>query len=187
MPAGFILEPFVCHNVYLALRGMTLKRSRAITALGTCYRHEGFRFLPLLRQWEFSMREVVLVGTPAFVEETRLRLIELTQALATRLDSRRHPRDRATNPFFVSEAASARTYQMMNSTKLELRLGIEGATQTAAASFNLSGKHFTEPMQIRGEADAGALLDTACVAFGLERWMAAFIARWGSDPSRWQL
>lgn len=77
-PAGFILEPVVCHNVYRALKGTQVEGGRAITALGTCYRHESFRFQPLLRQWEFSMREIVLVGAPGFVAQAREQLIELT-------------------------------------------------------------------------------------------------------------
>jgi hypothetical protein len=38
-------------------------------------------------------------------------------------------------------------------------------------------------MDIRG--GDGEPVDTACVGFGLERWMAAFVARWGADPARW--
>jgi hypothetical protein len=80
----------------------------------------------------------------------------------------------ATDPFFVSEAASARTFQAMRSTKLELKLGIDASTTTAATSFNLHGTHFTSLMKI---GDGAA--ETACIGFGLERWMAAIVARWG--------
>jgi len=181
-PTGFILEPFVCHNVYRALRDTQLPAGvpgRTITALGTCYRHESFRFQPLLRQWEFSMREVVLVGTPTYVADQRQRLLEATQQLIRDLDLAAHL-EIATDPFFVSEAGSARTFQALNSTKLEISLGLDESTRTAAGSFNLHGTHFTEPMQIRG-AD-GTLAETACVAWGVERWMAAAVARWGSAP-----
>jgi seryl-tRNA synthetase len=181
-PTGFILEPFVCHNVYRALRGARLPRGRAITALGTCYRHEGFRFEPLLRQWEFSMREVVLVGEPAYVRRERERLLVLTRELAERLDLDARL-EIATDPFFVSEAGSARTFQAMQSTKLELTLGLGGDRRVAAASFNLHGRHFTEPMTITG-AD-GEPLETACLGWGLERWMAAIVARWGAEPACW--
>ena len=182
-PAGFILEPFVCHNVYRALEHERLDRGRTITALGTCYRHEGFRFSALLRQWEFSMREVVLAGDAAHVSGVRERLVEGTQRLVEELDLDA-TLEIATDPFFVSEAASARTFQLMQSTKLELRLGIDAGEATAAASFNLHGRHFTEPMDIRC-AGAETPCETACIAFGLERWMAAFVARWGADPDRW--
>ena len=179
VPAGFILEPFVCHNVYRALKGERLPAPRTITALGTCYRHESFRFAPLLRQWEFSMREIVLVGPPAFVADTRAHLIELAQALAHELDLDARL-EIATDPFFVGEAASARTFQAMRSTKLELSLGLDASSRTAAASFNSHGDHFTEPMQIRGTGDAP--VETACIGFGLERWMAAIVSRWGGVP-----
>lgn len=182
-PTGFILEPFVCHNVYRALRDTQLPAGvagRTITALGTCYRHESFRFQPLLRQWEFSMREVVLVGTRAYVAEQRQRLLAATQALIHDLDLAAHV-EVATDPFFVSEAGSARTFQALNSTKLEVVLALDAGTRTAAASLNLHGTHFTEPMRIR--AVDGGSVETACVGWGLERWMAAVVARWGSEPA----
>lgn len=130
------------------------------------------------------MREVVLVGAPAFVAEQRARLIELTQALATELDLDARL-EIATDPFFVSEAASKRTYQAMNSTKLELVLAIDEHSSTAAGSFNLHGRQFTEPMRI---ADGqGEPLETACIGWGLERWMAAVISRHGADASSWPI
>lgn len=186
---GFILEPFVCHNVYRALRGARLGEGQTITALGNAYRFEGHRFEPLLRQWEFSMREAVLVGPRAYVEQQRQRLVEHTQALADQLDLPASL-EVATDPFFVSEAGSARAFQLLQSTKLELRLALDEHSATAAASFNLHAQHFTAPMDIRGAAAtddaAGAgLLETACVGWGLERWMAAFVARWGAEPQRW--
>ncbi len=183
-PTGFILEPFVCHNVYRALRGTAVADGRTITALGTCYRHEGFRFEPLLRQWEFSMREVVLVGAPGYVTEQRARCVALTQELARDLDLDARL-EIATDPFFVSEAASKRTFQAMSSTKLELKLAIDDTASTAAASFNLHGNQFTAPMAIHD--GAGAPVETACVGWGLERWLAAIVARWGADPARWPL
>ena len=176
LPSGFILEPFVCHNVYRALKGATITTGRAISALGTCYRHEGFRFTPLLRQWEFSMREIVLVGSPAYVADVRTQLVELTPELARELDLDARL-EIATDPFFVADAASARTYQAMRSTKLELKLGIDATTTTAATSFNLHGTHFTSRMAI-----GDLVTETACIGFGLERWMAAIVARWGGSP-----
>lgn len=184
-PAGFILEPFVCHNVYRALRDTRVDVGRAITALGCAYRYEGFRFLPLLRQWEFSMREVVLVGDAAYVDGRRLRLLELAQAMVTTLDLDASVAP-ATDPFFVSEAGSARAFQALQSTKLELSLALSPTRATAAASFNLHGDHFTTPMAITtGSNGTRRPTETACVAFGLERWMAAFVARWGAEPAGW--
>lgn len=184
VPTGFILAPAACHNVYRALRGKVVDGGRTITMLGTCYRHEGFRFEPLLRQWEFSMRELVFVGDPTCVVEQRARAIVLTQTLARDLDLDARLVI-ATDPFFVSEAASKRTFQAMGSTKLELVLGIDDRASTAGASFNLHGQHFTEAMRITDPT--GALVETACVGWGLERWMAAIVARHGAEPSAWPI
>jgi seryl-tRNA synthetase len=180
-PTGFILEPFVCHNVYRALRGARVEQGRSITAIGNCYRFEGHRFEPLQRQWEFSMREVVLLGSGGYVESARERLLDLTRDLVAELDLDATV-DVATDPFFASEAAPLRTFQAMRSTKLELRLAVGGGARVAAASFNLHGGVFAAPMEIR---TGDELAETACVAWGIERWMAAFVARWGADPAFW--
>jgi seryl-tRNA synthetase len=180
-PTGFILEPFVCHNVYRALRGAQVDGGRTVTALGNCYRFEGHRFAPLERQWEFSMREAVLLGDRGYVERVRTQLIEATRALCDELDLDA-TLEVATDPFFAAEAASLRTFQAMRATKLELRLAIGGGVRVAAASFNLHGGVFAGPMSIAcGEVPA----ETACVGWGLERWMAAVVARWGADPAGW--
>jgi seryl-tRNA synthetase len=184
-PAGFILEPAVCHNIFRALRGERIPAGRVITSVGCCYRYEGFRFQPLLRQWEYSVREVVFAGAPAWVEEKRLALVELAKSLVTELDIDA-ALEVATDPFFVSEAASARAFQLMGSTKIELRVHIDEGVGTAASSFNRHGKHFSDPMDMR-PADGDEPVDTACAGFGLERWMAAFIARWGADPEKWPI
>ena len=81
------------------------------------------------------------------------------------------------------EAASARTYQALRSTKLELSLALGDGRAIAGASFNLHGTHFTEPMAIVDEH--GQRLETACVGWGIERWMAAVVARWGAEPDGW--
>ena len=119
-----------------------------------------------------------------FVAEQRAHLIALTQALAQDLDLDARL-EIATDPFFVSEAASKWTFQAMNSTKLEFKLAIDATSSTAAGSFNLHGRHFTEPMQI---ADGqGEVLETACIAWGVERWMAAVISRHGPDAANWPI
>ena len=65
---------------------------------------------------------------------------------------------------------------------LALRLAIGGEARVAAASFNLHGTCFTQPMDIRV---GDGLADTACVAWGIERWMAAVVARWGGRVADW--
>ena len=180
-PTGFILEPFICHNVYRALRGARVDDGRTVTALGSCYRYEGHRFEPLRRQWEFSMREAVMLGDRAYVEAARARLRESTCALVAELDLDA-TLEVATDAFFAGEASSPRTFQAMGATKLELRLAIGDAARVAAASFNLHGAVFAAPMDIRAGA---AVAETACAGWGIERWMAAVVARWGPDPVGW--
>jgi seryl-tRNA synthetase len=124
------------------------------------------------------------VGTQDFVAAQRARVIALTKELALELDVDAQL-EVATAPFFVSEAASQRAFQAMSSTKIELKLAIDDRSSTAAASFNFHGRHFTEPMAIASAT--GEPVETACAGWGIERWMAAVIARHGAAPSRWPL
>jgi seryl-tRNA synthetase len=181
-PTGFILEPLVCHNVYRALAGARLDGACAITALGNCYRFEGHRFAPLVRQWEFSMREAVLLGPGDGIRRLREQLLADSLALCEELDLAA-TLEVATDPFFVSEAGAAHAFQAMQATKLELRIALGAGQASAAASFNLHGEHFSEPMDLRDRD--GRLVETACVGWGLERWLAGFVARWGADPGGW--
>jgi seryl-tRNA synthetase len=175
VPTGFILQPAVCHNIFRALRGARLAKA-SVTAQGACYRNEGFRFDPLARQWEFTMRELVFIGTAEHVEEQRLRLLAIVEDLVREWDLGA-VLEIASDSFFAATAASPRTFQHIMSSKLELRLRAGGGRTVAAASFNRHGRHFTDAMDIRDER--GAPLESVCVAFGLERWVAAMAARHG--------
>jgi hypothetical protein len=179
---GFILESVVCHNVYRALRGSRISGQKIITAEGNCYRFEGFRFEPLLYQWEFTMREIIFFGNNNYVRSKREQCIQLMQKLVQELDLTSWL-EVATDPFFVSTSISKRTFQFLYETKLELQAQLDDIQSIAAASFNLHGTHFTEAMDIRDKQNN--LLETACVGFGIERWIAAFIARWSDNIQSW--
>ena len=53
----------------------------------------------------------------------------------------------------------------------------------AAASFNDHQTFFGESFGIVG-AD-GVPISTGCIAFGIERWVLAWLAAYGPEPERW--
>ena len=180
-PADVALPPAVCYHVYAALAGRVLDQPAAITAQGTCWRHEGDRLRPLARGWAFAMREGVCVGAADAVSDFRARGIErgLALAAALGLDARM---EEATDPFFRPTARGRELLQRLKGLKQELLLPV-GDEHIAAASFNLHEGFFGEAFDIR--LPDGTPAASGCVAYGIERWLLAFLAAHGTTARGW--
>ena len=181
-PPQAALNPAVCYHVYSNLAGQVLEAPRIITAQSTCWRHEGARHVPLARQWAFTMREIVFVGAAAdarlFLHRASSRVVDLAHALG--LDPTVAV---ASDPFFAPTARGKQILQQLEELKHEMLLPIGADARIAASSFNLHGAFFGQAFDIR--LPAGIPATTACVAFGLERWLLAFLARYGIDATAW--
>ena len=176
------LNPAVCYHVYSNLTGQVVNGSRIVTAQSTCWRHEGRHHVSLARQWAFTMREIVFVGAAAdarlFLDRASSRVIELARALG--LDP---IVEVASDPFFAPTARGKQLMQQLEELKHEMLLPIGGDARIAAASFNLHGTFFGQAFEIR--LPAGIPATTACIAFGLERWLLAFLVNYGVDAAAW--
>jgi hypothetical protein len=84
----------------------------------------------------------------------------------------------ATDPFFRPARNPAYLVQRLEPVKHELVF--DG--RLAIASTNLHHDHFGRAFGIERD---GAPAFSGCVAFGVERWLAAFLARHGSAPEDW--
>ncbi len=170
VPAVVALPPAVCYHVYAGLAGSTIRSQRVVTAQGCCWRHEGGHLATLERSWSFTMREIVCIGTQAECIAFRDRGARITRWLATGLglSSSIEP---AEDPFFAPTARGRALLQRVKGLKHELRLPIGDGDTTAAASFNLHEQFFGDAFDIR--LTNGEPAYTACVAFGLERWLLA--------------
>lgn len=170
VPATTALPPAVCYHVYAAVTGSTVPSSCIVTAQGCCWRHERDRLTPLERGWSFTMREIVCIGTEAECLAFRDRSIKLARWLATGLglNSSVEP---AEDPFFAPTSRGRALLQRVKGLKQELRLPIGDGDTVAAASFNLHEQFFGDAFDIR--LASGEPAYTACVAFGLERWLLA--------------
>jgi seryl-tRNA synthetase len=176
------LPPALCYHVFERLAGRRLTTTEMVTLTGTCWRHEGPRLSALERQWAFTMREIVCVGAAPEVEEFRQRGMRGAGALASRLDL-----DAgflvATDPFFAPTARGKAIVQRVKALKHELALPIGGERSTAAASFNNHEQFFGEAFGIT--LSTGEVASSGCVAFGLERWLLAFLVAHGVDRAAW--
>ncbi|WP_437731665.1 hypothetical protein [Sorangium sp. So ce1335] len=178
------LSPAVCYHVYAANRDRVLPAAGARYALaGRCFRYESSKMVDLRRLWEFTMREIVFLGS----REDVLGLREQGNELVARyLDEHRLAGEirTASDPFFIAPDAAAKTYfQISSETKYEISLMLPEGERVAAGSLNYHTDFFGRAFSCTIEG-AGPM-HSVCIAFGLERWVYAFLAQHGSDPSRW--
>lgn len=176
------LQPALCYHVYSAFQGKRLTRARRLTVQGTCWRHEG-EFTPLARGWSFTMREVVQLGGQLQVELFRQQGIRLAHALAEALGLEAQL-EAASDPFFAPTARGKALLQRVKALKHELLLPI-GERAVAAASFNHHETFFGEAFEIT--LPSRKMAHSGCVAFGLERWLLAYLVRHGVEPGNWSV
>jgi seryl-tRNA synthetase len=161
------LSPAVCYHTYAQLAGTALPEPMVLTARGTCFRHER-RCSPGIRQVEFAMREVVLLGPARWVLESADTIARAIESLARELRLDGHWRV-ATDPFFLAAARGKAALQRLTKAKHEYQL--RGNTKLAIASVNRHGTFFSQRFQIT--AVDGARVHSACIAVGLDRWSHA--------------
>jgi len=180
----YALPPAVCYHHYPRLTNRTIEeRGSIITAAGGCFRNEHDDAHPLERLRSFTMREIIAVGSAAFVEEMRAGLVARVMQWLAQLDLD-GVIETATDPFFTSESRGRLLMQQLQPLKYELRLTVNDAGRTvAAASFNNHRDHFGKAFSIRQRN--GEFAHSGCVAFGWERWILAFIAQHGADEDSW--
>ena len=176
------LPPAVCYHTYEALRGKSLRSPVVMTAEETCWRHEGARLAKLERGWAFTMREIVCVADSNEAESFRQRgiaeaaSVAASLGLSTRIDI-------ATDPFFAPSARGKAVLQRVKALKHELLFDYPDGRSLAIASFNNHELFFGDAFDIC-LAD-GSPAASACVAFGIERWVLAVLMTHGVDQHDW--
>ncbi|MEU3465698.1 hypothetical protein ABZ721_37895 [Streptomyces sp. NPDC006733] len=175
-PVTEVLTPAACYHLYSARQGEVLDRPLHLTTRNTCFRQETHH-VPLRRLSSFTMREIVCLGTPAetagFLDRARAAL-DLFFGLVG-LDPRWLT---ATDPFFRPRDNPRHLLQRIQPVKHEATYGGD----LAIASANRHHDHFGAAFDLTRE---GRPADSACVAFGLERWLFALTDRHGPDPASW--
>jgi hypothetical protein len=130
------------------------------------------------------MREVVFIGGRDEVLREREKSITMMSEF---LDSHRLAGEirTASDPFFVAPDAVSKTYfQLSSDSKFEVSLLLPGGERTAVGSHNYHSDFFGRVFNTTLERSGGPM-HSVCVAFGLERWVHAFLQQHGSEPSRW--
>lgn len=182
------LSPALCYHTYLGLEGSkVIGGPHVVTTVGKCFRYESINMKGLERLWDFTMREIVFVGTEDEVLTRRARGIELVQEQLERWDLAGRI-ETANDPFFSAAYAGKSYAQLRSQLKFELRLPLSdddpsGRRELACASFNLHDNFFGRTFSISAGDDAAAF--TGCIGWGLERWVFALFTQHGLEPDGW--
>lgn len=179
-----LLTPAVCYHLYGYLANQVIDaEGHVATAQGKCFRHESANMTSLERLWEFTMREVVFVGSQAFVLAGRDTMRRLARDFFASIGLDHHV-ETAHDHFFGAQYWRQSALQTAFKLKLEVRAALPHKAKTlAVASYNYHQDFFGRRMNIR--LPDGAAAHTSCVAFGLERVAYALLSQHGLDPASW--
>lgn len=181
----YCLPPTMCLHTYAQFADAPLPwPCGTVTARGKSFRFESRYRRSLERLWDFTIREVVFLGSRAFVLDCRSRLMRRAFELATDLGLGGRC-EAATDPFFATTETAERAWsQRFLELKYELRVPLDADREIAVGSFNFHEQFFGERFGIAEARHAGPA-HTACAGFGLERLAYAFLCRHGTDPDGW--
>jgi len=180
---GAYLQPCVCYHCYAEVQQS--KRDSAIfTTKGRCFRHEIQWRLNQFRRNEFTMREIVFIGTPEYVETKRLGMMEEVWELFCELGLYGQIVT-ARDPFFhYDDMKTKGAVQLMADAKYELEFASRAGSASSIASFNNCQDTLCQKFEITG-TDHDEFLHSGCVAFGIDRWRAALLEEYGQDEGNW--
>jgi seryl-tRNA synthetase len=178
------LSPAVCYHVYHRNQRATLPpEGIAYSVRGKCFRYESSNLREMTRLWDFTMRELVFLGTSDYVLQERERCVQIIGEFLDDLGLAAEIRT-ASDPFYIAPDASSKTYfQLTAETKYELSAVLPNDQRLAIGSLNYHTDFFGRAFDINVDGAGPAF--SSCIGFGLERFVCAFLAQHGKDPSNW--
>ncbi len=180
------LSPAVCYHVYHTIEGAKLapgQEGRTFLCKGKCFRYESGSLHMVERLWDFTMREVVFVGSQDFVLARRAACLEWAKDLLDALGLRCRI-ESASDPFFAGEDMKKQLFQKALELKYEILVELpHSGYRLAVGSLNFHQNFFGKTFSIADPAGMPAC--TGCTAFGVERFALAFLAQHGPDPDAW--
>lgn len=169
-PAEYATPPAACLQCYADLADRPLDATPIVLALrNDCARGDETVDAAHGRLREFTMLEIVIIGTASEVDRNRRALMRRAQTYLTRLDLSATI-DVATDPFHIPADRGKLALQRLRALKYELRMPVAGEA-IAVASFNYHEDYFGRSFNI--SLPDGSPAHSGCVAFGLERWELA--------------
>lgn len=171
-----ILRHAACVPIYPMLKDRLIQEDSPVYYMvsGKCFRNEDKNVEELSRLNEFYMKEYVCIGT---LEQTQKLIEEAKELWKYWIDrfSWQSTIETANDSFFANNYKKLKIFQIMGSSKQELRVVIpHNGTSCAVSSANMHRTHFTKVYNIHSEH---ALCSSSCFAFGIERLSYALLCQ----------
>jgi len=181
--AEYGLEAAVCDCCYYGLEGMTGLENAFYTCYNKVFRNERSGSNQLDRLTNFSVRDIMFVGTEVFVLESRQILIEALCQFVR--DLALHAKiETANDPFFANDSAMKTVFQNANGLKYEILAFIPHLDrEIAVGSINFHTDFFGEAFNI--EAANGRPACSGCIGVGMERMAYALFCQHGASVDGW--
>ena len=179
----FALSPSACFHTYIEYKDKTLKDNTIVTFRQNVFRNEGrLNYNEIGRLCDYHVREIVMIGSNEFILESRNKIMQKSKDLMSKLQLIGDI-SLASDSFVVPKMQMYRKIQHIDKSKYEMHLNISPDKSISTASYNLHGKAFTDPFNISVENCEDTV--TACVGFGLQRWVLAFLLQHGLNEESW--
>lgn len=183
--ADYMLPPTMCYHTFSHYSGRTIPASgvHVVSARGKAFRYEAGYSTTLERLWDFTIREMVFLGTRDEVLAARERIMTEVWRFLDELGVTGWC-EVGNDPFFGKGDVPDRIWsQRLMELKYELRLPIRDDRSIAAGSFNFHNDLFGTSFGIMHES--GGPVWSGCIGFGLERLVYAFVCQFGIDQDGW--
>ena len=171
----------ICIHTYKQYENMIIDLDHPIvvTSMGKCKRYESFNMKSLERLLDFRMREISFIGSEELVLRKREIFMELTKSLILQLELKANIKT-SSDPFFLNEFNQKALLQKKFKLKYETNFYLpDEKRDLAVGSYNYHATYFSDAFNIKGKNDKPVY--TGCVAFGLERFVYAFLSQKGFD------
>jgi seryl-tRNA synthetase len=181
----YCLPPTMCYHTFSQYSGRTVGSDgpQVVTALGKSFRFEAGYATTMERLWDFTIREIVFLGTRDEVLAMREQMMAMVFDFLQELGLSGHC-EVSNDPFFGSADTSDRIVsQRMMELKYELRLPVGTGRTVSVGSFNFHNDLFGQAFGI--EHSEGGPVYSACAGFGMERLVYAFLCQYGLDQRHW--
>lgn len=175
-PVCDCLTPAACYHFYIHYQNTSQTKPLYVTTLANCYRKEDF-YIPLERLWNFTMREIVCLGTPEEVKEFldfyREKVTKIFEKLKLNISW-----DVATDPFF--DPSNSPKFLMQTLLPVKYEMVFNGTLSIGSTNYHRT--YFGDTFDIKRDNQS---ISTGCIAFGMERWLFAILTQFGNDKKNW--
>lgn len=176
------LLPAVCLPCYAALQGKQISSDMVVlTTKNRIFRAES-AYPTIFQMNEFDVRDIVFIGKEDRVKAALEDGTEIVKKLAEYLGFSYTLN--VSNDLFYGESSYAKSlFQILTKSKVELKAFSRDLGQyIPISSMNFHKYHFTETFNIKVN---GIRAVSACVGFGIQRWVLTFLNIYGTDMKKW--